>query len=68
MPDRLSQGGDCCCGPDWRKPKPNGTCATCGGWLPGERPTFGPYASLTDMWRDIKRGVVQVKEEVLRND
>lgn len=35
----------CACGPDWRKPKSNGTCATCGGWLPGERPP-----SLTAMW------------------
>lgn len=36
---------DCGCGPAWRKPKPNGTCATCGGWLPGERPP-----SLVAMW------------------
>lgn len=47
----------CGCGPQmpfgsgcmsqWRKPKPNGTCATCGGWLPGEkpRPYFGKLAA-----------------------
>lgn len=41
------QPGDCGCSPEFRQPKPNGTCATCGGWLPGERPSF----SLTGMWR-----------------
>lgn len=37
--------GDCNCGFDWRLPKANGTCGTCGGWLPGEAPP-----SLTAMW------------------
>jgi hypothetical protein len=39
----------CGCGPDFRRPKPNGTCASCGGWLPGEKPP-----SLTAMWRGEK--------------
>lgn len=43
-------GWDCGCSPEWRKPKSNGTCATCGGWLPGERPP-----SLTAMWRGEAR-------------
>lgn len=29
---------ECGCGPDFRKPKDNGTCASCGGWLPGKGP------------------------------
>jgi hypothetical protein len=28
---------DCACSTDQRTPKGNGTCAACGGWLPGER-------------------------------
>lgn len=35
--------GDCGCSPAWRKPKTNGTCGTCGGWLPGERPAPLPW-------------------------
>lgn len=31
---------DCGCSVQFRTPKPNGTCATCGGWLPGERATL----------------------------
>lgn len=27
----------CRCSPEFRHPKGNGTCATCGGWLPGEQ-------------------------------
>lgn len=55
----------CNCGPGWRRPKPNGTCATCGGWLPGERPP-----SLTELWGDIKRGAEQIKrhEMEIRED
>jgi hypothetical protein len=40
-----SNAADCGCGPDFQRPKPNGTCATCGGWVPGERPP-----SLVAMW------------------
>lgn len=45
VPD-LKLRSDCGCGPGFQRPKPNGTCATCGGWLPGERPS-----SLVAMWR-----------------
>lgn len=38
--------GDCGCGPGFRSVKANGTCSTCGGWLPGERPP-----SLVARWR-----------------
>lgn len=58
--------GDCGCSPAWRKPKPNGTCATCGGWLPGERPP-----SLTEMWSGEERRThprVADWEDKLRDD
>lgn len=44
---------DCGCSPEFRKPKPNGTCATCGGWLPGQRedtPWGRRGYTLTQMW------------------
>lgn len=33
----MSGGYECECSPQRRSPKPNGTCANCGHWLPGER-------------------------------
>jgi hypothetical protein len=44
---------DCGCEPAWQKPKANGTCATCGGWLPGERPKPLP-------WSESPYGAVEV--------
>lgn len=36
---RAENPGGCNCESVFRRPKANGTCGTCGGWLPGERPT-----------------------------
>lgn len=33
----------CHCSMEWRKAKGNGTCATCGGWLPWEKPAPLPW-------------------------
>lgn len=46
----------CGCSLEWRKAKGNGTCATCGGWLPGEKPAPLPW--LRD---DLKRAGEQIK-------
>lgn len=46
----------CGCSLEWRDARPNGTCATCGGWLPGES-----SAPLTALWSDVKRGQEQFK-------
>lgn len=43
----MSGGYECECPPSRRSPKPNGTCANCGHWLPGEREK-GP--NLVAMW------------------
>lgn len=49
---------DCGCGPDWQTPKSNGTCGTCGGWLPGEGPSTEFFASLL-YGRPLVRSEVQ---------
>lgn len=53
--DPLPSPSDCGCGPAFQQPKPNGTCATCGGWLPGERPKPLPW--LRD---DLKKAGEQI--------
>lgn len=51
----MSHGSDCGCSLEFCKPKDNGTCATCGGWLPGRRddtPWGRRGPTLTEMWAD----------------
>lgn len=49
MPDSTrmvpKDGTECGCSPEFRQSKTNGTCGTCGGWLPGEKPL-----SLHERW------------------